>query len=106
MSSEELCYIAGIFDGEGSVFFQRSGGRDRIIFTVTQAEKGKPMLAWLKEKTGVGTVVLHRPGQGVWQPVYRFKIYSTEATLSLLKAIRKYCIVKSPVIKRALTRPF
>ena len=76
ISSEDIAYIAGLFDGEGSIYYARriekkkkhtgKGYRtsmsQRISMEVTMTDES--VIRWLHEVLGVGTVV-KKPRKGL-----------------------------------------
>ena len=76
ISSEDIAYIAGLFDGEGSIYYarriekkkkhKRKGYRtsmsQRISMEVTMTDES--VIRWLHEVLGVGTVV-KKPRKGL-----------------------------------------
>ena len=75
LSSETIAYIAGLFDGEGSIYFARRpekkkkhkgdgyriSNSQRISMEITMTDRG--VLQWLHEVLGVGTLV-KKPRKG------------------------------------------
>ena len=69
ITSEQAAYIAGLFDGEGSIYFAkrpekkkkhkgdgyRTSISQRISMEVTMTDKS--VIKWIHEVLGVGTVV-------------------------------------------------
>jgi len=75
ISSEDIAYIAGLFDGEGSIHFKRGpekkkkhkgkgyriANAQRISMEVTMTDES--VICWMHEVLGVGTVV-KKPRKG------------------------------------------
>ena len=75
LSSEDIAYIAGLFDGEGSIYFARRpekkkkhkgdgyriSNSQRISMEITMTDRS--VLQWLHEVLGVGTLV-KKPRKG------------------------------------------
>jgi len=99
ISKLEAAYIAGLFDGEGSLFKQPSG---RLVFTVTQGDYGKNVLNYLKDVFGVGTVGIHRKAIGNWQAVWRYRIQSTELATQVILSIYPYLKIKNRRVDEVL----
>lgn len=95
LTIDQACYLAGFIDGEGSVGIV--SGRIRI--SITQAESGKHILYTIKEWIGAGTVGLHRPAQGNWQAVYRYRLQSTSMCVQLYKQIGPYLRIKGDLLE-------
>lgn len=87
LSPCDAAYIAGLFDGEGSVYGK--------TFKVTQGVQGIHALHYLKEKIGAGCVTLHRPETGNWQAVYVYKLQSESGKNQLLKQLEPYLLIKT-----------
>ena len=76
LSSEDIAYIAGLFDGEGSIHFKRGTEKkkkhkgkgyrtsmsQRISMEVTMTDES--VIRWMHEVLGVGTVV-KKPRKGL-----------------------------------------
>ena len=76
ISSEDIAYIAGLFDGEGSIYYAkriekkkkhkgkgyRTSMSQRISLEVTMTDES--VIRWLHEVLGVGTVV-KKPRKGL-----------------------------------------
>ena len=76
ISSEDIAYIAGLFDGEGSIYYAkriekkkkhkgkgyRTSMSQRISMEVTMTDES--VIRWLHEVLGVGTVV-KKPRKGL-----------------------------------------
>ena len=75
ISSEDIAYLAGLFDGEGSIYFAkriekkkkhkgkgyRTSMSQRISMEITMTDRS--VLEWVHEVLGVGTVV-KKPRKG------------------------------------------
>ena len=76
ISSEDISYLAGLFDGEGSIYFARRpekkkkhkgkgyriANAQRISMEVTMTDES--VIRWMHEVLGVGTVV-KKPRKGL-----------------------------------------
>ena len=76
ISSEDIAYLAGLFDGEGSIYFARRpekkkkhkgkgyriANAQRISMEVTMTDES--VIRWMHEVLGVGTVV-KKPRKGL-----------------------------------------
>jgi len=76
LSSEDIAYIAGLFDGEGSIYFARRpekkkkhkgegyriSNSQRISMEITMTDRS--VLQWVHEVLGVGTLV-KKPRKGL-----------------------------------------
>ena len=86
LSPTEAAYIAGIVDGEGSIY--------RNTLKITQAEAGVEMLWEVKRMIGAGSVSVHRRATDKWQTVYRYQLQSEDMVRQVFKQITPYMIVK------------
>lgn len=90
LTTEQAAYLAGFIDGEGSVGI--ISGKIRVA--ITQGEPGKHILYTIKDWIGAGTVGLHRPAQGNWQAVYRYRLASTSMSIQLYEQLKPYLRLK------------
>ncbi len=63
LNSLDASYIAGFFDGEGSVMLIKRGSKSHTIglrVVIAQAERNKYILDWITEVTGVGNSVIKK----------------------------------------------
>ena len=86
LSPVEAAYIAGLFDGEGSLYSN--------TFKITQGERGIQVLYYAKEVIGCGGVTIHRKAQGNWQAVYTYKLRSPKAIENLMLQLKPYLLIK------------
>ena|SRR5579859_7534847 len=99
MNEIDIAYLAGLFDGEGSVSFSfqkatKNGKRyGHLIARV--AQKDRTILDWLSGQLGYGTV--HHSSHGV------FQYYVVRASArKFLGLIRPYVKIKGSVIDEKL----
>lgn len=97
----DIKYIAGFFDGEGSVSIAHTpngskSGRRQFRLLVGIAQKSRPVLDAIQEKFK-GTVHLRKTLHGVHQ----LQLNERQAE-AFLKAIRKHVIIKRDVVDLAL----
>lgn len=106
-----LAWVAGFFDGEGSVIVEYSkspesvrGWRTRLLATITQTSV--PCLELIQSKLG-GTVKVsdHRTPETRRWAVQYVLAYSNQEAHDFLKAIAPYVVVKKEQIELALTYP-
>lgn len=104
---DELAYIAGFFDGEGSVMVneqvRRNGSRvsryARVFVTITQKDRG--ILEWVQSKVG-GTIYLKTDSRRNGNPCYQLA-FTHSTVRPLLEAILPYSRVKTHQINLALS---
>ena len=99
LTPETLAYIAGLIDGEGSIFVTSVGPRGGTVYpTVVVAMTHKPVIEWLTATVGAGTVKLHNQTNlrrhPYMKPQYRFQIFGKRARL-LCEALLPYLQVKA-----------
>jgi hypothetical protein len=106
-----LAWVAGFFDGEGSVIVEYSksaksarGWRTRLLATVTQTST--PCLELIQSKLG-GTVKVsdHRTAETRRWAVQYVLAYSNQEAYDFLKAISPYVVVKKEQVDLALKYP-
>lgn len=96
-------WVAGFFDGEGSVSAILDSGKDidNVKLTVTISQKNKFILLLIMMKYAGNLSILSK-GKG-----HRFGAtcqlnYSGSSALRLLEAIKDYCIVKHELVCNAI----
>lgn len=105
MNQTEAAYLAGVFDGEGSVFMHAHALRGYPEYycgvSITNSHSGliEQVMAWL----GCGTVTRTKPAKEGWKPIYRWTARLPIA-FTLLDAVEPYTIVRKEQI--ALARRF
>jgi hypothetical protein len=101
----QAAYIAGFFDGEGSVnvYFRKAhNGRRYGRLTARLSQNDPAVLRWVQEVTGLGTVhvgqhtSLHKPN-----PNHMWVVVCEEAR-RFLPLVRPFLIVKAAAVDRAL----
>lgn len=98
VSEVDLAYIAGLFDGEGSIIAKkdtRRGNAYRASVTNTNRE----VLVWICELLGYGRVYTHSQGHAVWKDSYVLFIMGLEHIKDFLDAIRPYVKVKRDALE-------
>jgi hypothetical protein len=100
LTSEERAYIAGLIDGEGSIYVAAVGpNRERSVYPiVTVAMTHRGVIEWLAGRLAAGTVKLHnqtnlRRSPNA-KPQYRTQVFGKRAKL-LCEAILPYLRVKA-----------
>jgi hypothetical protein len=97
LTKEQLGYIAGVIDGEGSISIIKASTKYnfsyqlRLIVTNTDYR----MLKWLKDTIGYGNVLerKRKVSNPKWSNVYIYAITANKAK-DLLKAIYPYLVIK------------
>ena len=103
MNSHDAAYLAGLIDGEGSVFVQRvktrgskasrCGYHYRSGLSITMTDR--KTIKWLVKTTGCGRVLSRRPYKKNHRPSFRWCIWSRQAA-SLLLILLPYLKLKKP----------
>ncbi len=99
LTAVEAAYIAGIWDGEGSVMLYMR--RDAVALKITVANTFLPLIEWLKEKTEIGAGLTKDRTPDKHKVSHWFQANS-EAAESLLRQIQPYLIVKAQQTALAL----
>ena len=97
LTTEELAYIAGFFDGEGYIGIVKNQGL-RLIVSITNTKVG--ILYWLKGLFGGSVCKGQRPSQNQ-KPIYVWTIVSREAAMFLYK-IQPYLRLKEELAELGL----
>jgi len=94
--AEELAYLAGILDGEGTlrlpVVYQRNTGHPRYYAEVNVYNTNPHLIDWLLEKWGGNFYYRHR-GNKKHKPEYTWRI-GGEKAIPLIKSVYPYLILK------------
>ena len=102
----ELAWLAGILDGEGSVFAQmvnkcnNTGGNLSFEIRVEATSAAMIMkIARLYERLDLKfTFEADRWHKRSTKPAYRVVVYRTQSLLRLIKLVRPYLVVKGPEV--------
>jgi len=92
LSREQLAYIAGLIDGEGTITLVKHG--NKIYPEVSITNTCKELIDWLKKTIGFGIVSEERKKNRKWKICYKYRVVSIAEVYSLLKEIEPYLIVK------------
>lgn len=109
MTDIEAAYIAGLFDGEGSVSVvqyratKNDGKYRRAQLRITNTHRG--VLEYVAGVTGVGGVHLtHKPRNANWKPCFQYIVHG-RPVLRLLSALMPYLIVKKAAAQSVIDGP-
>ena len=100
LSGEECAYLAGLIDGEGSIFVAAVGPqRSRTVYPIVcVAMTHRGVIDWLCVRLSSGTVQLHNSTNlrrhPTYKPQYRFQVFGKRAQL-LCRKMLPYLRVKS-----------
>src|SRR3990167_7824112 len=74
LTKEQIGYIAGLIDGEGSICLHKCvwKNRDGYFYRpfVKIANSNMDMLIWVKEKLNCGSIKVERQATGNWKAMY------------------------------------
>jgi hypothetical protein len=101
LSEAQRAYIAGIFDGEGSIATYGKC-QNHYYFEVIVTNTDIKLINWLKETTGLGSVSKDKPSKLSKKPCYRWSVRRKEEVLQLLKQIAPYLICKKEKAEKVL----
>lgn len=82
--SNRLAYLAGIFDGEGSIGFFSRGGKRARQFCLEVKMTDKPIIDLLQSELG-GTVVFRPREKAHWKDQWRWKVRDEQAWTAYYK---------------------
>jgi hypothetical protein len=89
----QIAYLAGIIDGEGTIYWNKIGARGTIYLRVVQADRR--LMDWLVAVTGCGT--LHtRPEWGPFgqRQIWSWSVNATRAAY-IVRRVQPHLIVKA-----------
>ena len=94
ISSEELAYIAGIVDGEGTITISKqSKHRGAFYPRISVANTSKVLLDWLNERISGAVYVMGRNER--WRTAWQL-IWDKKKTIPLIEALLPYLVIKKP----------
>lgn len=91
-------YVAGFFDGEGSINHNGRG------FRVTISQSQLKVLEEIRDFTGVGSVIAVRKRKAHWKDAWVYYIARQSDVAFFLNKVRKFVIVKSAKLEEVLPR--
>lgn len=97
--SEQLAYIAGIIDGEGSIILRRKPKQNELFMVVVNTNKN--VIKWLHEVTKVGTIKQREMRNIKWRRVWEWNTAAQDTT-RVLWAVYPYLIIKREHAKIAI----
>lgn len=89
MLPHEAAYIAGIFDGEGTVSLNRKHREENRALIVSISNAEEAMLAYVKRVTGVGQITNKRVYKEWHTPTKKYLVANRQA-LDVLRQIAPY----------------
>lgn len=94
MSDGEIGFLAGLFEGEGSIVLACRHKKDSSAVRISIANTVRPLLDRVIEITGVGLIQEKRHTNPNWATAYVWYV-NGEAARSLLSIMRPWLIVKA-----------
>ncbi|MGC9101431.1 MAG: LAGLIDADG family homing endonuclease [Caldisericum sp.] len=99
MKPEEIAYIAGFFDGEGSIY--TSKGKKQYFLTVSITNTNLYVLEFIRELLHIGKISKNPDKNLGHRKVYRLRLYSNDAK-NFLEILLPYLKVKAEQAKIAI----
>jgi len=96
LTKEQICYIAGLFDGEGHCGVSRgkvAKGVPNYTVHVDITNTYKDVLLWAQETTGIGNVDPLRRSNTTWRPCWHWVLAYGEM-IEFLPVVHPYLIIK------------
>lgn len=100
-------YIAGIFDGEGSIGYYSDG--QRRVSISQSGDEGKELLNFIKDKTGFGYIYFNikfKPSQTIKnvRPMHVWNASKRQEMRKFLNSVLPYLIIKREKAKEVLEK--
>lgn len=100
---EIVCYTAGFFDGEGSIWLQTAGNRYYAGVSQSTSNDGERLMRWLQSEWAVGTVNAQRKRhRGDEWIQWHWSVNAAREVRFFLGALLPYLHVKRTAAERAL----
>lgn len=97
-----LGYLAGIIDGEGTVYWNAMGARGTVYLRVVNTDR--PLIDWILEYTGCGNVYTHDDwGELGDKTIWAWTVNGARAA-SLLQVLAPLLIVKRERVAEVLAQ--
>lgn len=94
LTRDHANYIAGLFDGEGSIILYDRGYGGRPQLRCTISNTFEPVQKWLVKITGTGSIVRHvHPPEKGWKVALTWQIYGQNA-VAFLNQVLPFLIIK------------
>lgn len=91
-------YIAGFFDGEGSLVHNGKG------FRISIAQANEVVLLEIKEFIGFGNIIKVKKRQAHWKDSWVYCIAKQENVLKFINNVKDHLIVKKNIVTSAIPR--
>ena len=86
LSDVDAAYLAGLVDGEGSIVAAMERAA-RTTWRLTISNTDRPLLQWVRDVTGVGTIVSHVHDNPLHKDSHAWQCYSWNARDILLQLL-------------------
>jgi hypothetical protein len=94
LKRDEIAYIAGIFDGEGTLI-SRYDEKNYLIASASISNSNYDLMMFLKDKIPDGHVYKHKKSKNPkHKQMYSFEITRRKTILTFIKLLKPYLIVK------------
>ena len=94
-SPEMVAYTAGLFDGEGSIWFVKQGNRYNASIGQSEVNDGEELIRWLQALWGLGTVNRQRKKfHGSAYHCWHWSVSARREFLFFLETVLPYLRVK------------
>ena len=104
LTKEEICYIAGIVDGEGCVRIGQSNKRRGFNLSLVITNTCEELINWLAEKLEGAHIYTQKPVKSHHKTHYEVKWFG-EVAKRILEMLSPYLIIKREITIVALTFP-
>ena len=92
LTERDLAYLAGLVDGEGSIFISRAGQYQSLQLTLTISNTSKAMIDWLVDVCMFRRTSIYRSNKST-RDVYRAGLTQSEAR-DMLEKLEPYLVAK------------
>ena len=93
-------YVAGFFDGEGTLSRQLKGSR--LIFRITISQTNFEVLSKIVKFTEIGFIIKITKRKSHWKEAWVYYIARQEDVLFFLKKIKSRIVVKKYIVEKAI----
>jgi len=100
LSPTDLAYMAGIIDGEGSIYYTTPGGRPRVEMCAVNTNK--EVIDWLHDKVPGSCVYYRKPRQPTHKPSYIWYLRGALGVYDLVGLLLPHLIIKREAAQDAI----
>lgn len=101
MTNEEIAYIAGIIDGEGSIMLIKFHNHQFPAPCISISSTTLELLEYIKEKTDMGKIINKKVYKDYHKKSYSYIVTHNNA-IRLLEIFEPYLVIKSKKIRAKL----